>query len=678
MSLFAALFDPSGLTPHGFCLIWNPWLMALQAGSDAIVALSYYSIPLAIAWFVHRRQDIAYRWLIYLFAAFILACGTTHWMAIVTLWVPAYWLEGIVKAITALLSLTTAILLWPLIPRALAVPSPAALRDVNIQLSLRIAENERAGRLLRESEARYRGIYNKTPVPLHTLDIEGRLNGTSDYWCDLLGYAREEVIGRPLADFCPLETADRLRQQLELLLAGGELRDVGCSFRKRDGSFIDALLSARVERDGLDRPLHILGVLTDVTGRRQAERALRASEERLLQAQKMEAIGKLTGGIAHDFNNMLTVIDGNLEMLRPRLAEDAESLVLTDAAARASLRAGKLTAQLLAFSRRQRLDPKPLDPARVIEGMITLLASSVGEQTELAIDIQDDDPWPCLADQNQLEAALLNLVINGSHAIAGQGEIRIQVANSALPDGDASWLDGSNEEAAAAGDYVRISVADDGCGMSEEVRARALEPFFTTKPLGEGTGLGLSQTYGFVRQSGGAMRIRSRPGVGTIVELLLPRAKCSQAALPHSLQPQRQDPLSRANRDAAQETLLIVEDEAEVLEIVAASLRADGYAVVGATDGHAALAALRSNPKISLIFTDIVMPGINGVTLAEEARRLRPGIPVVFASGYSDETVSEQLPKGAVFLQKPYRIGSVTKLIGTALAAQRMPMTQQA
>lgn len=659
----------SGLMPQGFCLLWNPGLVALQASSDAIIALSYYSIPVAMAWFVHKRRDLAFRWLVYLFAGFILACGTTHWLAVLTLWVPSYRLEGIVKAVTALLSVVTAIILWPLMPRALAVPSPSDLQLANRQLALRILENDRAARLLQESEARHRGIYNRTPVPLHVLDVEGRLTGISDYWCDLLGYARDDVIGRPLNDFCLPETADRLDLGLAILLDAGELREVECVFRKQDGTFVDVLLSARLERDGQRRPLHVLGVLTDVTMRRRTERVLRATEERLIQSQKMEAIGKLTGGIAHDFNNMLTVIDGNLEMLARKLKHDRAALQFVDAAARASGRADRLTAQLLAFSRRQRLNPKPLHAEAVLDGMSSLLSGTVGEQVALLIEPRAAAPWSCLADQNQLEAALLNLVINAAQAIKGQGSIRIAIRNTSLRGHDTTWLDANREDAVVAGDYVCIAVEDDGCGMSEAVRGRALEPFFTTRPTGQGSGLGLSQSYGFVRQSGGAMRIESRPGRGTVVELLLPRAVAARSLPPLDRKP---DLAAIARSGSSLETLLVVEDEPEVLEIAAASLRADGFAVICAADAAQALAALQANPMISLIFTDIVMPGINGVALAEAARRLRPGIPVVFASGYSNEAITGQLPKGAMFLQKPYRIASVTKLIHSALAATQL------
>ena len=674
MTLSERVFGSSGSVPYGLCPGWNTRLIALQAVSDSILALSYGSALLGLIWFVRQRADLPPRWLIGLFGAFLLVCGATRGLSVLTLWMPVASTEAVATAATAILALLMAVILWIMIPRVLAVPSPAALKAVNRQLSLQITEHDRTSSLLQESEARHIGIYNKTPVPLHTLDTEGRLNGISDYWCDLLGYSRNDVIDRPLDNFCPQETADLLTESLAVLLDGRELRDAECVFRKKDGTLIDVLLSARLERNALGHPLHILGVLTDITGRRQAERALRATEERLLQSQKMEAIGKLTGGIAHDFNNMLTVIDGNLEMLRPQLDTNPVTLQHIEAAARASQRAGNLTAQLLAFSRRQRLDPKALAPDAVIGGMSSLLSRTVGEQLALHIEIRHQTPWSCLADQNQLEAALLNLVINAAHAITGQGRIRITVENMTLAGADAAWRDSNGEDAVAVGDYVCISVEDDGCGMSDEVRRRALEPFFTTKPIGQGTGLGLSQTYGFVRQSGGAMRIDSRPGRGTTVAMLLPRAMLPAfGVVSHSPVPGLKSGASNlAAAVQSLETLLVVEDEPEVLEIVGASLRASGYEVICAADATIALAALKTNPLISLIFTDIVMPGINGVALAEEARRLRPGIPVVFASGYSDETITDQLPKGAVFLQKPYRMASVTKLIHTALAEKQL------
>ena len=662
-------YSPPSAAPHSFCLGCDPGLVALQAGSDAVIALSFMSIALAMAWFVHRRRELPLRWLVVLTGACVLAGGIAHGLEVLTLRVPAYWPEGIAKALTAALSVITAVILWPLIPRALALPALADLQGANRQLALRVLDNDRASRFLQEGAARHRGIYERTPVPLHTMDVEGRLNGISDYWCELLGYAREDVIGQKLHDFCLPETADRLTRSLPILLEGGELRDVECIFRKKDGGLVEVLLSGRLERADAGRPLHIRGVLTDVTGRRQAERTLRLTEERLVQSQKMDAIGQLTGGIAHDFNNMLTVIDGNLEMLGRRLTQDPAGLPFVEAATRASGRTHRLTAQLLAFSRRQRLNPKPLHAEGVIDGMSSLLSDTVGLQIALRIDPRAEVRWSCLADRSQLEGALLNLVINAAQAVGEQGNIRITIRNTSLQGMDSPWFDESREGAVAPGDYVCLGVEDDGCGMSDVVRRRALEPFFTTRPIGQGTGLGLSQTYGFVRQSGGAMRIESRAGHGTVVEMLLPRALAAQSLPPLDLKP---DIAVAARPMPGLETLLVVEDEPEVLEIAASSLRANGFEVICAPNAALALAALKANPLISLIFTDTVMPGINGAALAEEARRPRPGSPVVFASGYSDETITSQLPKGAMFLQKPYRIASVTKLIHSALAETQL------
>ena len=466
------LLDPSGLTPHGFCLTWQPALIWLHAVSDGVIWFSYYSIPLALAYFVRRRRDLSFAWVFWLFVWFILACGTTHALSILTLWVPAYGLEGLIKLFTAILSSITAVVLWPLIPRLLELPSPAQLAAVNAELTHKIAEQEHTAGLLREREARYREIYNNTPAPLHTLDAHGRLTSVSDQWCELMGYTRREVIGSPIASF--MEAALPWPDMLASLEETGSLRDLERRFIKKSGEAVDVLLSAKLERDAAGEPFRTLAVLTDITERKQTERALRASEERLRQAHKMEAIGKLTGGIAHDFNNMLTVVDGNLEMLRRRAADNPDLQRLAEAALRASRRAERLTAQLLAFSRRQRLDPKPLDLVNIMEGMGALLARTTGDQVKLEIDFPQTGLWPCLADRNQLESALLNLVINAKHAIAGEGTIRIVAENFnfAMSPAEAEEFCG---DPPAAGDYLRVAVIDNGCGMTDEPKSRSWE-----------------------------------------------------------------------------------------------------------------------------------------------------------------------------------------------------------
>lgn len=518
--LLQRLFQSSGFTPHGFCLAWDPALVWLQAGSDLITALSYYSIPLALAYFVARRQDLAFRWVFLLFALFIMACGTTHLMDVVTLWIPAYWVDGIIKALTAVVSLATALLLWPLLPKALALPSPARLAELNGQLDMKVRERDAAARELEVSEARYRALFDHAPVPMHTLDNEGRIIAVTDHWLDLLGYSRAEVMGVPITRFQDAESAEAVAAGWRCAVSRRKASNIPRRFVRRSGEVIDVLVAYTVDHRAAGE-LYLIASVTDITERRRAEMALKASEDRLRQAEKLEAVGQLTGGIAHDFNNVLTVIMGSMELLKRRLGEDRTAARLLDGALEGGRKAARLTSQLLTFARRQRLEPQALDAVEVAMAMEPLLVRSAGENLRIEIAQAADDRWCCMADRNQLEAALLNLVLNARGAIAGQGAVRISCRNYVAREDAASGQD----DLPTAGEYVCISVEDNGAGMTEEVRRRAFEPFYTTKPPGQGSGLGLAQIYGFARQSGGLARIASTDGVGTRVDILLPRAE---------------------------------------------------------------------------------------------------------------------------------------------------------
>ncbi len=513
--------DLSGLTPHGFCLAWQPGLIWLHAVSDLLIAAAYFSIPAALLTFLRRRSDLAFKPVVGLFAAFILACGTTHVLGAVTLWVPAYWLDGAVKALTAVLSVLTAALLWPLLPKALALPSPVQMRRANEALAREVAQSSAATIRLRQNEARQKLLYARTPAALYAVDAQGTLLDVSDRWLDLVGYERDEVIGRSIETFYTPESAQDAADHLAALNAGSFLLAARRRIRCRDGRVRDLDVTLDVERSPDGRLERVLAAAVDMTAARETEAALQAAEERLRHTQKMEAVGQLTGGIAHDFNNLLTTIMGSLELLQQHSGLDERGQRLAGNAAAGAARAARLTRQLLSFSRRQRLSPEPLMAEQVVSNIMGLLEGTLGPRITLRVETDAGEPWALLADRQEVEAALLNLVINARDAIEGDGQVTVSTGKRVLS--EAACRSSSSE--APPGEYVRIAVTDTGCGMSEEARARAFEPFFTTKPQGAGTGLGLSQIYGFVSQSGGAVHIHSAPGAGTCVEMLLPRAK---------------------------------------------------------------------------------------------------------------------------------------------------------
>lgn len=378
------------------------------------------------------------------------------------------------------------------------------------------------------------------------------------------------------------------------------------------------------------------GIVIDITEHRRRD-------EQLHHAQKMEAVGQLTGGVAHDFNNLLTVILGNAEMLREALPADSRLKRLADMTARAAERGAELTRRLLAFSRKQALQPKLVDVCLLVRQMESLLRRALGEQVEIAL-VLAHDLWLTKIDPAQLEAAILNLAVNARDAMPDGGKLTIEVANVEI---DADYA--SRNEGVAPGCYVMIAVSDTGTGMSPEVAVRAFDPFFTTKEVGKGSGLGLSMVYGFIKQSSGHVKVYSEPGHGTTVKLYLPR---STDAAPAEVPVARQRTVT-----GGRETILMVEDDDLVRAHVGGLLGELGYDVLVARNGPEALEALRRNPTVDLIFSDVVMPGgMNGRQLAEAARRHRPGLKVLYTSGYTDNAIvhNGMLDPGIELLSKPY------------------------
>jgi signal transduction histidine kinase/CheY-like chemotaxis protein len=403
--------------------------------------------------------------------------------------------------------------------------------------------------------------------------------------------------------------------------------------------------NAQLQRQGAELVAANTSLLAQIAQREQAEAALR-------QAQKMEAIGQLTGGIAHDFNNLLQVILGSLDRLGRRITDPAQAgdprnLRLIDAAMQGAERAATLTRRLLAFSRRQTLAPTTVDLNKLVTGMTELLLRTLGPSIRIET-LLEAGVWPASVDENQLENALLNLAVNARDAMPEGGRLVISTANTALPDDKAPMQD-----EVETGDYVRVSVTDSGTGMTPDVLAKAFDPFFTTKDIGQGTGLGLSQVYGFVKQSGGHVRIVSAPGEGTSVQLYLPRLQVV-------IQPSNDDrpPMSaQLPRGYRAEIILVVEDEDEVRMATVETVRELGYDVVEAPDGPTALRRLDQMADIRLLFTDVGLPGgMNGVQLAEAARQKRPDLLVLFTTGYARDAFARntQFSTGVEVLAKPF------------------------
>ncbi len=513
----------------------------------------------------------------------------------------------------------------------------AALRTLNTQLEARVGERTR------ERDRMWRLSQDLMLVA----EFDGTIVAVNPAWERLLGRDAAILPGTSFADLIHPEDIAATMKEAGRLADGLTTLRFENRYRHADGSWRWISWTA-VPAEG---QIHALG--RDVTAEKDAAAALAAAEEQLRQAQKMEAVGQLTGGIAHDFNNLLTGIIGSLALLKKRVAEGrvAETARYVAAATESAERAAALTQRLLAFARRQPLDPRAVDVVGLIRSMEELLRRTLGEAITLSIEIAPGLP-ATLCDPNQLENAILNLVINARDAMPGGGRLAIAAAETRLVAG----------EEAPPGDYVAITVSDTGIGMPPAVAARAFDPFFTTKPTGQGTGLGLSMIYGFVRQSGGMVDIRTAPGAGTAVRLCLPRHAGAASAVRISPLPG----LAGAPAARTGETVLVVEDEPVVRSVLIEVLHDLGYHALEAVDGREALGLLRGDWQLDLMVTDVGLPGgMNGRQLASLAREQRPGLKVLFVTGYADAAglSGDVLEPGMALIAKPFEAGNLARRI---------------
>ena len=517
-------------------------------------------------------------------------------------------------------------------------------------LHQRVSEQATA---LHQAEGRFRLLVESiTDYAIFLLDPEGKVTNWNAGAERIKGYSPAEIVGQHVSRFFSEEDRQAGIPERGLAIAArtGKYEAEGWRLRK-DGSRFWAFVVIDAIRDDAGNLLGFAKITRDMTERR-------AVEEQLRQLQKMETLGQLTGGLAHDFNNLLTAIYGSLETLQRRLKSDRPDLHRhIDMALRGAERAAALTQQLLAFARRQPLEPKPVNLNRLVARMTDLLRRALGES--IAIEaVLAGGIWWVSADANQLESAILNLALNARDAMPSGGKLTIETANTYL---DEAYAAAHGE--VSPGQYVMIAVSDTGTGMTPEVISQAFEPFFTTKGSGKGTGLGLSSVYGFVKQSGGHVKIYSEPGQGTTVKLYLPRLMAEPS------QELGSDP-RLLTEQATHETILLVEDDDDVREHSEEILSELGYRVISARDGAAALSLLDSSPDIRLLFTDVGLPGqIDGRQLADEARRRRPDIRVLFTTGYARNAIVHQgrLDPGVDLITKPFTYAALARKLREVL-----------
>ncbi|MAG98120.1 MAG: hypothetical protein CMM08_15690 [Rhodospirillaceae bacterium] len=521
-----------------------------------------------------------------------------------------------------------------------------AVTERTRELSVEIEERKRAETALQESEARYRNIISTTSEGFWLIGADNLTIYANDALCQMLEYSRQEMLGRSPLAFVDEENKGIFRTQFAKRPITSQ-RTFEIELQAKSGKTLSTNFNSTNLTDSSGKVSGAFAFVSDISDRKRAE-------EHLRQAQKMEAVGQLTGGVAHDFNNLLAIIMGHADLLsRLEGVQGMQEKRTIEFILKASRRGAELTQRLLAFSRKQFLDPKVLDLGDMLPEMIEMLGRTLGETIEIRLAAADD-LWSCEADPGQLENAVLNLAINARDAMPEGGRLTIETANVELDD------HGAGQRELEPGPYVMLAVSDSGSGIAAVQLKRVFEPFFTTKEVGRGSGLGLSMVYGFARQSGGHATIYSEVGQGTTVRLYLPRSDAALA--PEAAGPRV------TKTETYEETVLVVEDDDDVRDLTVALLEALGYSVLAAGDGRAALDILEGNRGVDLLLTDVILPGgMLGPELAERAAD--QGIKVLYMSGYAENAIHHQgrLDKDVTLLPKPFDMASLSQKLREVL-----------
>ena len=518
-------------------------------------------------------------------------------------------------------------------------------RDMTAQKALEVAE-----RTAKETLA---AVIDASPVAIICLAPDRRVMVWSRAAEQIFGYTAAEVFGQPYM-LVPRGHEEEFERLFARAAAGETLRDIRVRRRRKDGSLADISFdAAAMVHSGAIKGIAF--ALTDITERNRMEQQLR-------QSQKMDAIGQLTGGVAHDFNNVLAVITGTIDILAEGIADKPDLAAIAKLISEAADRGAELTGRLLAFARRQPLQPRRTDIKLAVTEAVSLLKPTLGEQVEIEWRLQEDT-WPALVDPEQLVTAVLNLAVNARDAMPDGGKLTIETGNAVL---DEDYAKAHSE--VIAGQYAMLAVSDTGRGIPAETRDKVFEPFFTTKETGKGTGLGLSMVYGFVKQSGGHVKLYSEEGYGTTFKIYLPQAQSQEDEIAETA--------AAPLLEGGNETILVVEDDPTVRASVVLQLEGLGYKTLMAVGAQEALAIIHSGAAFDLMFTDVILPGpMNGRRLADEAAKHRPDIRVLFTSGYTENAIVHhgRLDPGVLLLPKPYRKLDLARMIRNALATGNSP-----
>ena len=540
------------------------------------------------------------------------------------------------------------------VPRGNELSTLVRANDIMLDtIKNHLAERTRAEDALRETSRTLHALIDASPLAVVVSDASGTVRVWNPAAVRMFGWTEAETIGHPNPLLSPGENPE-LRETCNLVLHGKRFANTKIRGRTRAGSEILLAFSGAPLFDAQGEIASMMALMADITDAKAAEEALRRSEEQLRQSLKMEAVGKLAGGVAHDFNNLLSVITGYSELLLTRTDDRNPERREIEEIHKAGERAAALTQQLLAFSRRQILKPKRLRMNEVVENLGKMLRRLIGEDIDFHTESQED-LWTVRADPSQIEQILMNLCVNARDAMPAGGKLVVSTANVTL---DAPLLE--RELTIPPGRYATLRVADNGSGMDDTILSKIFEPFFTTKDLGKGTGLGLATVYGIVKQSEGYIRVVSAPGEGTTFSVYLPAAEGEE----HEAEEVR--PEAECGGPSGKRTILLAEDEETVRELAIEIFQGAGYTVLDAPDGAAALAVCdRHEGRIDLLVTDMVMPGMDGVELARRVCDSRPGIPVLFMSGYAEAAKERlgDLNEGRAFLQKPITPTKLTRKV---------------